>query len=74
MEGPMAGSSSRLGKSGGKAPDLQDIDSIADPVEREAARKLQQAVQRIKANRDRRIMPVPGGKGEAAATDARRDW
>jgi hypothetical protein len=73
QEGPTAGSSSRLGKSG-KAPDLKDIDSIADPVEREAARKLQQAVQRIKANRDRRIMPARGGKGDATSTDTRRDW
>jgi hypothetical protein len=73
QEGPMAGSSTKLGQSG-KAPDLKDVDSIADPVEREAARKLQQAVQRIKANRDRRVVPARSGKGDATATDTRRDW
>jgi hypothetical protein len=72
IEGAGAGSSPRLGK-GGKALDVNDVDAIADPVEREAARKLQMAVQRIKANRDRRIVPNPSGRGDASK-DGRRDW
>jgi hypothetical protein len=73
VEGPMAGGSSKLGK-GGKAPDVDDLDAIADPVEREAARQLQQAVQRIKAARDRRTSTVIGGKGNPVPSGTRRDW
>ena len=57
----------------GKVPDLDDIGAIADPVEREAAQKLQRAVQRIKANRDRRANPLRGGPG-SAPYGTRRDW
>jgi hypothetical protein len=66
------GRAKKLARSG-KVPDIDDIDAIADPTERKAAQKLQQAVQRIKANRDRRANPVHGGPG-SAESDTRRDW
>jgi hypothetical protein len=71
-EGPIGGLATRLGKAS-KVPDIDDIDAIADPTEREAAKKLLQAVQRIKANRDRRSNPSKGWRG-AAGSDTRRDW
>jgi hypothetical protein len=71
--GQRPGSSTKLGQASG-ARDRYDIEDIADPVEREAARRLQQIIQRIKSNRDRR--PVPAGKvtGNASEEDWRRDW
>jgi hypothetical protein len=62
----------KLGKAS-RVPDIESIDAIVDPVEREAAQKLQQAVQRIKANRERRNSPARGGPG-SSASEPRRDW
>jgi hypothetical protein len=72
QDGPLGGSATRLGKTG-KVPDVDDIDAIADPKEREAALKLRQAVQRIKANRERRGNPTRGGSG-SSQSPTRRDW
>jgi hypothetical protein len=58
----------------GAAPDGDQTDGSADPVERAAAGRLRQAVQRIQKGRESR-QPAPGaGKGDAPGTDGRRDW
>ena len=72
MDGPLAGGSTRLGKSG-RVPDVDDLDAIRDPAEREAVEKLQQAVRRIKASRDRRANPNMKGLGPRSQ-ETRRDW
>lgn len=72
-QGPKAGSSRRLAAAG-EAPDLTDVDAIADPVEREAARRLRQAVQRIQAGRDRRPARGPQGRPVDLDGERRRDW
>jgi hypothetical protein len=68
-DGPLGGSATRLGQTG-RVPDFENI---KEPVERDAALKLQQAVQRIKANRERRGNPVRGGSG-SPVNETRRDW
>jgi hypothetical protein len=55
-------------------PDFDNPEAITSPTEREAVLKLQQAVQRIKANRERRgNTPVRPGPGSASG-DTKRDW
>jgi len=68
----VGGRGARLGKAN-RVPDIDNIEAVVDPVEREAAKKLQQAVQRIKANRERRNSPVRGGPG-SSTPEPRRDW
>ena len=73
QDGPLGGSATRLGKTG-RVPDFHNLEAITNPTEREAALKLQQAVQRIKANRERRSNgPVRPGNGSPGA-DTKRDW
>ena len=72
-DGPLGGSAMRLGKTG-RVPDFDNLEAITSPTEREAVLKLQQAVQRIKANRERRgNSPVRPGSG-SPGTDTKRDW
>jgi hypothetical protein len=73
QDGPLGGRATRLGKTG-RVPDFDNPDAITSPTEREAVLKLQQAVQRIKANRERRgNTPVRPGSG-SPGTDTKRDW
>jgi hypothetical protein len=71
------GTSSGQGRMGsgrfGLGPDSDMTDGNGDPVERAAARRLRQAVQRIQKARDGRT-PPPGSPGEAPSSDRRRDW
>src|SRR5262249_10655668 len=72
-DGPLGGRATRLGKTG-RVPDFDNLEAITSPTEREAVLKLQQAVQRIKANRERRgNSPVRPGAGSPAA-DTKRAW
>jgi len=66
--GSRAGNGTKLGKPN-HVPDLDTTGA----VEREAAQKLQQAIERIKANRERRARPTRSGAG-SAPTETRRDW
>jgi hypothetical protein len=56
----------------GRAPER--IEDITDPVERAAAQRLQQAIQRIQTNRDRHAPKPSAGRGDPANQDQRRDW
>jgi hypothetical protein len=58
---------------GGQAGRANEEEKM-DPTERAAARRLEQAVQRIQANRDRRTY-LPGSvKEDPANLNNRRDW
>jgi hypothetical protein len=72
MDGQKPGHSAKLGV-GSKVFQPQDLDAIADPVERAAAKRLQEAIKRIQANRDRRLKLIPG-LGDTANLTGRRDW
>jgi hypothetical protein len=58
----------------GSGFDSDVTDGNGDPVERAAARRLRQAVQRIQKARDSRQPPPGAGKGEVPGSDRRRDW
>lgn len=50
-----------------------DEEEKMDPAEQAALRRLEQAVQRIQANRDRRTY-LPGAAKRDPANPERRDW
>ena len=72
-DGKKPGLAARLGV-GGKTFHPQDFDAIADPVERSAAKRLQEAIKRIQANRDRRLKLMRPGQSDPADQTGRRDW
>jgi len=57
-----------------KTPTLSEADKVADPVERAAALRLQQAVQRIQSRLDNRRPAGLPRQGSGAGGDWRRDW
>ena len=71
-DGRPTGRAERLGATG-RVPDQDDPDKNLNRAEQDAAVKLRQAVQRIKADRERRGEPVRGGTG-SADTETKRDW
>jgi hypothetical protein len=72
--GTTAGSG-RLGSGqAGQATDSDITDGNGDPVERAAARRLRQAVQRIQKGRESRQPAPAAGKGDVPNSDRRRDW
>jgi hypothetical protein len=70
-EGAPAGNADRLGKTG-RSPDKDDSE-VMTRTEKEAAANLRHAVQRIKADRERRGEPVQRDAG-SSAPETKRDW
>jgi hypothetical protein len=71
--GGMTSGQGRVG-SGQFGAQTDETDGSGDPVERAAARRLRQAIQRIQGARQARPAPAGAGQGEPPASDRRRDW
>jgi hypothetical protein len=73
--GASSGEARRAAGQAGAAPDTDETDGTGDPLERAAARRLRQAVQRIQGARQGRQPPPAAGNRDAPPdADRRRDW